>query len=287
MIRPRFIPRLFILYVTGMVIATIFDFEITKTLSQAGGSWAVILESVGEAPALYFTAFNLSLICAYLRRRERLLGVACSFFGSLFCCMYATGRTLSYLTGAWLFPISIPVGAGIAIVFLVLCLRLQPERLEKYFKIALACFMAALTTLVVVSLMKQLWGRVRYRQILADPALAFTDWYHINGLGQPTHVSFPSGHTANAAVIMMITLYFPRQKHWLQPALYFFIALMAVSRLFTGAHFLSDVLTGGAITLLIAELWVRAFKVSLWEEDAALAAHKSNQEGEDAIENDS
>ncbi|MCI8589214.1 MAG: phosphatase PAP2 family protein [Clostridiales bacterium] len=281
MIASKLRPRLFILYITGMVLATLFDFQITDFLTARQHSWAIYCETLGEAPALLFTVFNFSIVCAYCRKNKSLIHFALSFLGSLISSMYAFERTFSYHANTNTLPLSLPISIGFSFILLFICLRLSGESIQKYYKIALACIGAAISTLIIITSIKLLWGRVRYRQLAADSTLAFTDWYIINGPGQPMHASFPSGHTANAAIIMMASLYFPKQKHWLQPLLYAYILLMAVSRLCVGAHFLSDILTGCAITFLLAEFWVHKFKVSIWskndQNNSPLPAHPQTE----------
>lgn len=273
MISAKLRPRLVVLYITGMVFATLFDFQITDFLTANHHTWANYCETLGEAPALLFTVFNFSILCAYCRQNKRFIHFAFSLFGALVSSMYAFERTFSYHSQTNALPFSLPVSIAFSFLLLFLCLRLSPERIQTYYKIALACIGAALSTLILITSIKLFWGRVRYRQLMADSTLSFTDWYIINGPGQPMHASFPSGHTANAAVMMMVSLYFPKQKQWLQPLLSAYILVMAVSRLCVGAHFLSDILTGCAITLILAELWIYKYKVSI---------HKGNEQNEPA-----
>lgn len=255
MIDRKLIPRLVFFYIFAMVLATVFDYDISKNIADPDLLWARVLEIAGEPPALLFTAFNFSLLCSYTAKKKKYLLLALCALGTLIASCYAVGRTLGYIFGSWFFGVSLPVGGVIALTLILILLKQSDGFIYKYARTAAACVGAALTVLAVVSFMKQLWGRVRFRQILADSSLSFTDWYVINGFGEPSHVSFPSGHTSNACVIFMIQLYFPHRRKTLTPILFAYIAVMAVSRIFAGAHYLSDVLTGAAISLLICELW--------------------------------
>ncbi len=63
--------------------------------------------------------------------------------------------------------------------------------------------------------------------------------------------SFPSGHTTAAfAFFSMLALLFPRYKFWA----YYFACMIGLSRLIVGAHFLSDVVAGAFIGILISNI---------------------------------
>lgn len=118
----------------------------------------------------------------------------------------------------------------LAIVALMLVLR-RP-------KAALFTVVAALASVGVVQLLKQLFGRMRPEDILV-----------LSDFG-----SYPSGHVANAATIAVtFILLFPRLWAWLAGV--GTVLLMAWSRTLLGAHWLSDTLGGAlvgvAVTLLV------------------------------------
>lgn len=89
----------------------------------------------------------------------------------------------------------------------------------------------------VVQLLKYGFGRMRPAEIIVT-----TD-----------HGSFPSGHTANAATIAVVLgLLFCRWWVWLLGALY--TVLMALSRTYLAAHWLSDTLGGALVGAGVALL---------------------------------
>ena len=70
--------------------------------------------------------------------------------------------------------------------------------------------------------------------------------------GKPLdYFSFPSGHTLHAVVFSVVALfYYPQLAFILIP----FAVMVAISRVVLGLHYPSDVLAGGAIGYLLAQL---------------------------------
>ncbi|MCW5952240.1 MAG: phosphatase PAP2 family protein [Propionibacteriaceae bacterium] len=110
-----------------------------------------------------------------------------------------------------------------------------------------AFFLAAsAASALVVQVLKAAFGRARPEEILvtADPG------------------SFPSGHTANAAAIAVVMgLLFPRTWVWITGLLY--TVLMALSRTYLGAHWLTDTLGGLLVGAGVAVLVWAAFATRL------------------------
>ncbi len=103
-----------------------------------------------------------------------------------------------------------------------------------------------------IEVIKSLWGRVRFRDLVTMPNYdRFTPWYHPNGING--NRSFPSGHTASAAMSYLMMLLPFASKKWDKHKFVCFIvpfvytSIVAFTRLVVGAHFLSDVTIGGVI----------------------------------------
>lgn len=149
---------------------------------------------------------------------------------------------------------------GAILLYLAQYIKIPEEMKKPLIILSFAGIIIMFVQLGAVELIKSLWGRVRYRDLIKMPNYdAFTPWYHPNGING--NRSFPSGHTGGASMsYLMMLLPFAAPKWEKRKALCFFIpfvytSMVAFTRLVVGAHFLSDVTVGGAIgftTVIIA-----------------------------------
>ena len=130
---------------------------------------------------------------------------------------------------------------------------------------ALVGAMLFFTTLISFTVIKMLWGRMRFREML-PPYEGFSKWFIPQ---KPTtddrFMSFPSGHTAQGSSMLMLTLLpvvFPKLegKKWLFKGIAFlWIFLVALSRIIVGAHFASDVTMGFTLAFFLFIFWCDIF----------------------------
>ena len=150
----------------------------------------------------------------------------------------------SMITYAWVFAVSLTV------VSQVVLYKIPKDKVLKYKRAALITVLLVLTEIISVNIFKVYWGRVRFRDMLDDFS-KFTPWYLLQG--NTGNTSFPSGHTADAWAIIVLTLFISKEKIKLyRSALIAAIVwgtLVAISRVVIGAHFASDVTVGAAITI--------------------------------------
>ena len=123
----------------------------------------------------------------------------------------------------------------------------RPETLRRTAVTAVIVIAAVFLT---VELLKNIWGRQRFC-FMADPAAEFTRWLFPQGRpSSDAFKSFPSGHTANGSMVLLLLLLpsvFPgAERHRLLLKLFAggWIVLTALSRMLEGMHFASDVTAG-------------------------------------------
>ena len=250
-----------------VVFASVYDLKISLAVADGNSVFGRILEVAGEPPAILFTSFNFALISAYLfrfskmRKRDIALALltAVGCVGTaIFTCVQTAEYIAEYRTARFSIPYVIPALLAallIVVIFAMTVLLICEANIKKYFDTACRCAIVGVATFVIIWLFKLTWGRVRFRQGGSDPNV-FTPWYLPQGF--TGYYSFPSGHTANATVIMTLTFYFKfmsdKAKKWkpiIVTVLTVWLVAVALSRVLVGAHFLSDVLFGAAITLAI------------------------------------
>src|SRR5439155_12773754 len=117
-------------------------------------------------------------------------------------------------------------------------------RMRAAARIPAMLFAAIAVSGILVDLLKVIVGRPRPKLLFSAGNYEFS-WIGLSA----DHWSFPSGHAATAAALAAALWCL-----WPQPVLLYIVgaALVAISRVVVGAHYLSDVVMGGVIGVLVA-----------------------------------
>ncbi len=265
---------------------------LTKNALPAGQYYAtdvfgVGFECVGTAPEPLFGALCAALAMEYMRRRVKngkLRLPLTALFAALTAVFYAWEfRDLfEYVERHFAAAEHGTAFLWVVIAFLaLLCAaltfaavgRCRDETLGRLFRFSVYTAVGIIAAILLVQAVKVPMGRMRYRamNVLGDFS-GFRRWY-VPG-GQPDKAwmkavfgtsdafkSFPSGHTRAAAAsfylialadALGVTDKKKRAALWCFAAA--FTAAVAVSRIVVGAHFLSDVLVGGAVGFCVCML---------------------------------
>ena len=249
---------LYALLACGLVIGALYDYQISKTLTSFNDSWAYFLEKWAEPPSLLFVGFVFSALSICIvsenKKGKYYLAILCFICGCAINSVTCV-RTAEYYGIEGYTPLCIAIGVVFSVIFTIASTKIDTELLIKA-KNAFICVVAiALATLVIISVVKSLWGRMRFRELtdISD----FTKWYiPVGKAADDAHKSFPSGHTSNAVMLYGIVLILETMGKKLasQVAKYLcivWIAIVMLSRIACGAHFLSDTCMGAMITMTI------------------------------------
>ena len=241
-----------------LAIFTIEDLPISKAIYNKDSLWGNFFDVFGSYPAFILGFTGASILFRVRNIKNIVNNIIVGLFTIVFAVLngftiwffvvsilfYHENLEGSMITYAWVFAVSLTV---VSQVFLY---KIPEEKVLKYKRAALITVLLVLTEIISVNIFKVYWGRVRFRDILDDFS-KFTPWYLLQG--NTGNTSFPSGHTAEAWTIIVLTLFVSKEKIKLYRfaliAAIVWGTLVAISRVVIGAHFASDVTVGAAITI--------------------------------------
>lgn len=237
-----------------LIIATFFDLTLNQMLYHPENAIALFFENIIYLPILFVVPICGSIHYA-LTKKVRYVALAYAGFlymGFDFFVIQSFGELFIMLTSM----------IFCECLLILLIYRLFSEKqLKGMIHFINFITIHLLITMLIVSLMKVTWGRVRYREFV--DLSQFTPWYQINGING--YHSFPSGHTAVATVTLCLSCLskeFPKYRYREKNIFYaslIFIGCMACSRMVLGAHYLSDTLMAFFVGFTVYNLLRRFF----------------------------
>lgn len=246
------------IFVILLAVFSFTDLAISQALFNGESLYGKFFEAFGELPGALVAVFCSAALIVTRNKAVKWKSI-CSviLFGFLL---------LSFGFMAGVMPINylgapMPIAALLAAVFIVaaffLAKKVDPKQMQSLRRAAIIGILTFVAAIIVINLIKMGWGRMRFR-IMDDPAAQFSAWFLPQGFTTDNEfMSFPSGHSANSAVILWITLipaFAPRFKNssiLLKIIAFAWTALVMFSRIIMGAHFASDVLMGATISIAI------------------------------------
>lgn len=257
------------LVIVAMGLAVKYDLAISKAIGNQSNFFGVLFQKIAEYPS-YIVLPITSVIIFYNADRFtekkhiitfRILGIVLSI-GGWFIFSFRSEKLVEipHLLGFSIFASLFYTGIGLWIGSFA-----KRETMYKLLKWAIFAIIFLAAALAVMQIMKLIWSRMRYRDMLKEGNFdGFTPWYKINfgveKLSEDYHyTSFPSGHTSSAVhmflLIPLCKIIPSWNKQWVKYTVWAvaisFSVLTAVARIINCAHFLSDVVAGGSITYLI------------------------------------
>lgn len=251
-----------------IALGSFLDYPLSSALYDASNPFAMFFAAYGAMPApLGCVAAGTLFICGRSRDRK-MAGALQSIVGMLL--LFAGAGLVCFMPALYL-PVSPVLLAGIGLVlsagtvFIVRRLAKGADRTVMT-RVALAILLVIVCELVVVNLIKVCWGRPRMRLVANHPEAYFFPWWQRGtalresllaaGVAADEFKSFPSAHTSNAATMLLLGLVpclKPRLQRY-QKALVAFgfawTAVVALSRILLGAHYLTDTAVGFLIGFL-------------------------------------
>lgn len=237
----------------GLAAGAVWDLPLDVALFAPDRLGPVLMEAFGFYPVYLSVVLGLACLARDAHRDApvRVLCGALAALGAAGLALYSA-HELSKRALAPLAPLLIAgvwaVLAACILFGLARCQRAALRRLQ--FVCAWgAAYLAA--TLAAVFLLKLLWGRMRFDDLRAAGSFdAFTAWFEPFG---PGGSSFPSAHTAAACGVLVLVLLcdvFPawaRRRTFVWAACWIYVAGMAVCRMVSGRHFLSDTVAAALV----------------------------------------
>ena len=236
-----------LLIVTLSVVFNKYDLDISIFLTKHGGYFFEFFDDFGELP-IYFgpIIFGGVYFCLSKKNIYKFLAALVSFIAYLIASIKVIGN-LDYSLNLTRVLFGVVISLVLTLITLYVFSKINKDVLDKIKDLALLGLVVSVVSFGCVQLLKNTWGRVRFRD-LSDDYSEFTSLFTINGL--TGHHSFPSGHTNAGTSILLIALLVPRfsDKKWLKYLItglcFVYIAALAVARIVVRAHYASDVLFG-------------------------------------------
>lgn len=253
-----------------MGIGSLWDYQISLFFYDPYNIFGVFLASYGHLPALLCMAVAGTLLLRMIDQSMKIKMIfyyALAFLFNLIAVIgIALGPLLYIPEMTTLLSLVIAIGIVGIVDVLVYQLSLHASH-ETIKKIVLFILLVVAIEQLVINGIKIVWERPRMRLISSRNDVSFQPWWVIgnsikeqlmaSGISSEEFKSFPSAHTANAACAMILcTLPLLDKRIKGKENLLFFIGvcftfLVAFSRIIMGAHFLTDVVVGMAICLMI------------------------------------
>lgn len=272
-------------FVALMLVATFYDLEISVAVGNASSVYGQFFNYLGETPLWLGIPVAFLILYRAVDKNNRFYKwlrpvlLLCTFVGFFFFARYLMDEMTAELKWKYLYVTLFGLTmTGVAL----LCVRKTDDAIFKKL-VVFAVFLLLLIAVSqgIITAMKYIWSRQRFRNLQIGnvsfgTSEGFTPWYLPN-LGEHNpdalypdvlggkeysgaYRSFPSGHTAAAAVsfavVLLPELFDGLKKYkavfFAAPTVY--TVLVGVSRIVNRAHYLSDVTIGGFLTVGIAFL---------------------------------
>lgn len=259
-----------------LLVGSFFDYQISSALFNSSSLFGRFVEAAGELP-FELTASVAGVMLVRSARPDSKASKWLAALGILINVGLIGYEIIGSLrVGGKLIAVQLVLTFVLVIAANIIAYRLtrdtDPDDFTRWALMVLAVWVVQAIILNVI--VKPLWSRPRMRVIEVTPGLNFQPWWVIGNPDKWSYIaagvikdgfkSFASGHTAHAAIGLMLAglpaaaftekLSFRRVVFWVAAVV---AALVAFGRIVIGAHFLSDVSCGFALVLALECLAAR------------------------------
>ncbi len=260
----------------GLIFGSIFDYQLSTAIASPTNGFGLFISVIAPTIGFCGLAFVGGGFFAISFKQDKMwvkilfialavlgLGIGTYFAGKEFFGVNGFYEKAPNIVG-YLISFVCATGAEVGGYFVF------KDCKNKYAWVSFACVYIVLILVLVVGItgLKSIMHRPRFRTVADGTGLVpFHAWWQrcANykeymadfGYASEEFKSFPSGHTGEAAVLVVVSAFIPLADEKLkkyQLPLFIgsccFVVLVAISRILAAAHYLSDVSMGALITLV-------------------------------------
>lgn len=279
MIKRFYYVPLFIVFITTLIIGSFSDFQINSVIYNQSNQFGIFMAAFGEYPGYFLIAFFGSYMLATAFKTFKSPKNA-SFFINLFAGViavvlstYYQGHAIECVNGYDFKGLMKLLGYGIGLVLMIPPIVIGfisglKSKNESFWQIALAFLLTITITIIVITVVKGILHRPRFRFLVSQSEVTFKNWweafpdyksYVVGNVTSEEFKSFPSGHVGTGTMVLCMP-YLPLLIKGKNSCKTFIILsiisilyppLLAFTRMLCGAHFLSDVSVGGLIGTIV------------------------------------
>ena len=260
--------------IIGIILGSFFDLQISSAIASANNGLGLTISAIGPMIGFMAVAAMGGGFISFIIKVKYHIAFKI-LFGVLAAACF--GVSLKYPAGEWFgingFYGAAPEWVGYLIVLLpeaaagvggyFLFKDTKNDKLWIIFCIIIAILLFTLAG--SINILKGVMHRPRYRSI-AQYGLDFHNWWEpcknykdlmaTYNIEKDNFKSYPSGHTAEASIILVAVTFLPfageKFKKYQMPLFYAacgLIVIVAFARILAAAHFLSDVSTGATLMI--------------------------------------
>ena len=261
--------------ILGVIFGSFFDYQISSAIASATSTFGLTVSVIGPTIGFCGLTFVGGGLAA-LAMKEKLMWKKCIFFAlaviAVFVTVYYAGREYFGING---FDKKAPEVVGMLIAGVCgiaaevggYYVFKNCEDKTAWIPFVLVYAVLLLVLVAAIPILKDTMHRPRYRTVLDQSIVPFHNWYEKCGdykyymetynIGGEEFKSFPSGHTGEAAILIVIAAFAPlaneKIKKYQLPLFIsacVFVAFVGLGRITAAAHYLSDVSMGALLTLI-------------------------------------